>query len=214
MTGDLLKANILSSKLITDIEDIMIDEFQLPEGHVDIGVFTTDNEDIGYVAADEATKKAQVHVCYAKSTYGGLGCAYGGEMFGVISGPSISDVESGLRTISYFTQHHASLYSARDDDGVQFYAQVIAKIGTFLAEMCNLPVGTPVAYLVGPPLESMVGVDEALTAADVEVVKFWGPPTVSNRGGAIVTGTQAACKTACEAFAKAVIDCVEEPVDY
>lgn len=71
MTGDLLKAHVLSSKLMTDIEDIMIEEFGLPEGHIDIGLFTTDNEDIGYVAADEATKKANVRVCYAKSTYGG-----------------------------------------------------------------------------------------------------------------------------------------------
>ncbi len=54
MTGDLLKAHVLSSKLMTDIEDIMIEEFGLPEGHIDIGLFTTDNEDIGYVAADEA----------------------------------------------------------------------------------------------------------------------------------------------------------------
>ena len=214
MTGDLLKAHVLSSKLMTDIEDIMIEEFGLPEGHIDIGLFTTDNEDIGYVAADEATKKANVQVCYAKSTYGGLGCAYGGEMIGIISGPSISDVESGLRTITHFTEHNACLFSAREDDGVQFYAQVISKIGTYLAEVCDLPVGSSVAYLVGPPLESMMGVDEALTAADVEVVKFFGPPTVSNRGGAIVTGTQSACKTACMAFAKMVMDCVEEPVDY
>lgn len=46
MTGDLLKAHVLSSKLMTDIEDIMIEEFGLPEGHIDIGLFTTDNEDI------------------------------------------------------------------------------------------------------------------------------------------------------------------------
>ena len=214
MIGDLLKANVLSSKLMTDIEDIMIEEFNLPEGHIDIGLFTTDNEDIGYVAADEATKKANVHVCYTKSTYGGLGCAYGGEMIGIISGPTVSDVESGLKTISHFTSHNACLFSAREDDGVQFYAQVISKVGSFLAEMCHIPQGSSVAYLVGPPLESMMGVDEALTAADVEVVKFWGPPTVSNRGGAIVTGTQSACKTACAAFAKAILDCVEEPVDY
>lgn len=214
MTGDLVKAHVLSSKLMTDIEDIMIEEFGLPEGHIDIGLFTTDNEDIGYIAADEATKKANVHVCYAKSTYGGLGCAYGGEMIGIISGPSISDVESGLSTISYFTKNNANLYSACEDDSVQFYAQVISKIGTLLAEMCNIPAGSSVAYLVGPPLESMMGVDEALTAADVEVVKFWGPPTVSNRGGAIVTGTQSACKTACQAFAKAIMDSVNEPVDY
>ncbi|MEF9919191.1 MAG: ethanolamine utilization microcompartment protein EutL [Eubacterium sp.] len=214
MTGDLLKAHMLYSKLMTDIEDIMIEEFNLPEGHIDIGLFTTDNEDIGYIAADEATKKANVHVCYAKSTYGGLGCAYGGEMIGIISGPSISDVESGLSTITHFTENNANLFSAREDDGVQYYAQVISKIGSYLAEISGLPKGSSIAYLVAPPLESMMGVDEALTAADVEVVKFWGPPTVSNRGGAIVTGTQSACNTACQAFAKAVKDCVDEPVDY
>lgn len=214
MIGDKLPVKVLASKLVTDIEDIMIQEFSLPEGHVDIGIFTTDNEDIGYIAADEATKKADVQVCYLKSTYGGLGCAYGGETIGIISGPTVSDVESGLRTISYFAETQARLYSARDDDGVQFYAQDIPKIGSYFAQLTGLAPGSSIAYLIAPPLESMLGVDEALTTADVEVVKFFGPPTVSNRGGAIVTGTQAACKTACDAFAKAVIDCVSDPVDY
>jgi Ethanolamine utilization protein len=60
----------------------------------------------------------------------------------------------------------------------------------------------------------MVGIDEALTVADVEVVKFFSPPTNSNLSGAILTGTQSNCRTACEAFKNAIIGCVEDPVDY
>ena len=54
----------------------------------------------------------------------------------------------------------------------------------------------------------------ALTDAHVEVVKFWDAPRESNLIGAIVTGTQSQCKTACAAFERGVMEVVEEPNEY
>lgn len=214
MTGELAKTKVVSAKLLTAVEDIMIEKFELPENHIDIGIFTTDCDEAGYVAMDEATKKANVYGAYAESTYGGKGCANGGEFFGVISGPSIDDVESGLRYIVDFVNTKAGLYNANEDGSVTYFAQCISRIGSFFAETLDLPEGSSIAFVSAPPLEGMVGVDEALTTADVEVVEFWDPPTVSNRSGAILTGSQSACETACKAFATAVIGCVEDPLDF
>ena len=50
----------------------------------------------------------------------------------------------------------------------------------------------------------MYGVDAALKAADVRMCVLYAPPSETNFGGALLTGSQSACKSACEAFAAAV----------
>ena len=65
-----------------------------------------------------------------------------------------------------------------------------------------MPEGTAIAYLIAPPLEAMVGLDAALKAAAVELRLFYGPPTETNFAGGLLSGDQAACKAACEAFAQ------------
>ena len=50
----------------------------------------------------------------------------------------------------------------------------------------------------------MVGLDEAMKAADVELVTLFEPPSETNFGGGLLTGTQSACDAACAAFAEAV----------
>jgi len=70
------------------------------------------------------------------------------------------------------------------------------------------------AYLIAPPLEATVGLDAALKAADVEMKVYYGPPTETNFAGGLLTGEQAACRAACEAFAQAVCDVAGAPLDY
>lgn len=214
MTGDKIKCNIVYSKLLTDVEDIMLKEFELPEGCIDIGIFTTQYDGVGYCAADEATKDANVDVVYIKTLYGSGAGLNDGQVFGIITGPTVSDVESGLRYIHDFAENKASIYSVNEDDTNLIYAELVPKIGKYFSKTYGLPIGASLAFLFAPALEGIVGIDEALTVAAVEVVKFFGPPTNSNLSGVIVTGTLANCKTACEAFKKAIIDCVEDPVNY
>ena len=70
------------------------------------------------------------------------------------------------------------------------------------------------AYLIGPPLEAMVGLDAALKAAQVELKVFYGPPSETNFAGGLLTGEQAACKAACEAFAESVNNIADNPLIY
>jgi len=69
------------------------------------------------------------------------------------------------------------------------------------------------AYLIAPPLEAMFGMDAALKAASVKVSNFFAPPSETNYGGGYLTGTQAACKAACEAFEEAVLAVARNPID-
>ncbi|MGH7564432.1 MAG: BMC domain-containing protein, partial [Gemmatimonadota bacterium] len=69
-------------------------------------------------------------------------------------------------------------------------------------------------YLKATPLEATYALDQALKSADVEMVEWMGPPTPTNMAGALVTGTEADCRAACEAFEQAVLGVHRDPVRY
>jgi len=60
----------------------------------------------------------------------------------------------------------------------------------------------------------MVAIDSALKAADVKMSVFYGPPSETNFAGALLTGSQSACRSACESFAKAVEAVADNPTSY
>ena len=56
-----------------------------------LGIITTDSDDPTYIALDQATKDAQVSVCYGRSFYAGAGNAttpLAGEVIGILAGPT------------------------------------------------------------------------------------------------------------------------------
>jgi ethanolamine utilization protein EutL len=69
------------------------------------------------------------------------------------------------------------------------------------------------AYLIAPPLEAVTGLDAALKAADVTLNVFYGPPTETNFAGGLLTGDQAACQAACEAFSETVCQIADMPLE-
>ena len=138
--------------------------------------------------------------------------ALAGEFLGILCGPSPEEVKSGLNAAAAFIRAGASFVSARDDDAVVYYAHCISRTGSYLSGMNDLPEGAPLAYLIAPPLEAMVGVDAALKAANVTVAAFYGPPSNTNFGGALLTGSQSDCEAACQAFAAAVQDVANQPL--
>ena len=48
----------------------------------------------------------------------------------------------------------------------------------------------------------------------MELVAFYGPPSETNFGGGLLTGSQSACKAACDAFAEAVKAVAANPLGY
>lgn len=217
MRNDRLGANVLSVKMIANADEDLAKQFDLPKGMKSLGIITSDCDDVTYVALDEATKAAEVEVVYAKSMYGGAGNAstkLAGEVIGILAGPSPAEVSSGLAIAIQVIENEASFISANDDDSIPYFAHVISRSGRFLSKEANITEGEAIAYLIAPPLEAMLGLDAALKAADVKMGIFYGPPSETNFGGALLSGTQSACKAACNAFAQTVQNVATDPKDY
>jgi len=217
MINSPLKSKVLSMKIIPNVNADLIKELNLQAGHRSIGLFTTDCDDVAYTALDEATKKADVKVVYGKSFYGGAANAntkLAGEVIGIISGPNPAEIRSGLDAICDVIDNEAYFISANDDDTVVYYAHCISRTGSYLSSVAGVKEGDSIAYLIAPPEEAIYGLDAALKAADVRLAAFYGPPSETNFGGGLLTGSQSACKAACDAFAEAVKYVAANPTEY
>jgi ethanolamine utilization protein EutL len=185
-----------------------------PARHTSLGLVTCDQDDAMYVALDEATKHAPVDVMFAKSFYAGAAHASGrlsGEILGVIGAAEPEAIEHGLAAILRTLAHDACFYDADGKRTVTVFPHVIASLGEYLAREAGLAPGTPMAYLVAPPLEATIGLDAALKAADVTAVRVTPPPTETNFACAWLTGSLDACEAAAVAYAAAVVDVAAAP---
>ena len=217
MAGKQLNTKILAVRIIPNADPMLLKNLDVRPGDKSLGIFTTDCDDVSYTAVDEATKKADVHVAYAKSMYAGSGnasTALAGEFIGILSGPDPEEVRSGLQAAFSLIENDAHFYEANETGTVVYFAHCISRTGSYLSSQAGVPEGTPMAYLTAPPLEASVGLDAALKAADVELSLYYGPPTETNFAGGLLTGTQASCQAACDAFADAVCRIAEDPLAY
>lgn len=217
MIGEKLSTTILSVKLIPNVSPDLAKSLELKDGHRSLGIVTTDCDDVSYTALDEATKKADVEVAYASSFYGGAANAntqLAGEFIGILSGPNPAEVKSGIDAAIDFMENDAHFENANEEGTIVYFAHCISRTGSYLSKMGGIEEGRAMAYLIAPPLESMYALDAALKAADVELVTFYGPPTETNFGGGLLTGSQSACVAACNAFADAVKFVASNPTNY
>ena len=217
MAGKQLNTKILAVRIIPNADPMLLKNLDVRPGDKSLGIFTTDCDDVSYTAVDEATKKADVHVAYAKSMYAGSGnasTALAGEFIGILSGPDPEEVRSGLQAAFSLIENDAHFYEANETGTVVYFAHCISRTGSYLSSQAGVPEGTPMAYLIAPPLEASVGLDAALKAADVELSLYYGPPTETNFAGGLLTGTQSSCQAACDAFADAVCRIAEDPLAY
>ena len=207
MTGDLIPAHILATRTIANVSETLARQLGLPDQYRSIGLITADSDDVTYCALDEATKAAAVEVVYGRSLYAGAAnasTALAGEVIGILAGPNPAEVESGLRACADFMAGGAGFRSANEDDSVVYFAHSVSRTGSYLSKTAGVREGAALAYLIAPPLEAVAGLDEAMKAADVELVQLFAPPSETNFGGGLLTGTQSACDAACAAFVEAV----------
>ncbi len=218
MKRDPLKASVLAAKIIPNASPEMLKDLDnIPENFKSLALITSDCDDVTYTALDEATKKADVVVAYAKSFYGGAANAntkLAGEIIGILAGPNPAEVKSGLDAAIDMIENGAYFVSANEDDSICYYAHCISRTGSYLSEGAGIAEGEALAYLIAPPLEAMYAVDAAIKAADVELCVLYAPPSETNFGGALLTGSQSACKSACDAFAAAVEFVAENPTAF
>lgn len=217
MKHDRIYAEVLGVKLISNVSPDLAKEFKLDSSQRSLGIITGDIDDVVYAGLDEATKKADVEVVYAESMYAGADNAatkLTGEVIGVLAGDNPEEVRSGLDAAISYIENDAFFVSANEDDSINYFAHLISRTGTFLSKEANIREGEALAYLIAPPIEAVYALDAALKAADVKLVTFYGPPSETNYGGALLTGSQSAAKAACDAFAAAVNHVADNPKGY
>ena len=175
-----------------------------------LGMLTTDSDDATYIALDAATKAADVQVCYGRSFYAGAANAStpnAGEVIGILAGATPGAVKSGMEAAVAALQR----VGFEEVSGVPYLAHTVSSVGSYLAKEAGVRQGSAIAYLIAPPLESMYAMDAALKAADVKLCKLYSPPSETNFGGGLLSGTQSACDAACAAFAAAVEEVARMP---
>ena len=207
----MIPVKILAVRYLANASPGLARSLGAPEGYPALGLITTDCDDATYIALDEATKAADVQVCYARSFYAGASNAStpnAGEVIGILAGPTPGAVRSGMEAaISALAR-----IGFEEIQGVPYLAHTVASVGSFLAREAGVRQGSALAYLIAPPLEGMYGLDFAMKAADVKLCKLYGPPSETNFGGGLLSGTQSACDAARAAFGEAVAEVARRPM--
>lgn len=212
---DRIKPNVTSVRLIASIAPDFKKHLNLPAHVSSIGIVTADSDDVAYIAADEATKQAAVDVYMGKSLYAGAAHSSSptaGEVIIILGGNSPAEVRSGVDAMIATIEDGPAFYWADDHEGTAFLAHLVSSTGTYLSAQAGIKKGESLAYLIAPPLEATLGLDAALKAAAVDMAVYIPPPSETNYSGGYLTGTQAACKAACNAFQDACLDVGRMPI--
>lgn len=205
----MIPVKVLAVQYLPNAAPALLDGLGISRNTPSLAFLTTDCDDATYIALDEGTKAADAVVGYARSFYAGAPNAttpYAGEVLGILAATTPGAVKSAMEAALGALQRVGF-----QDVGVPCLAHTVSSCGQFLAMEAGVPLGAALAYLIAPPLESMYALDASLKAADVRLCKLYTPPTQTNFGGALLTGTQSACDAACNAFREAVAEVATRP---
>ena len=206
----MIPVKVLAVRYLANATPALSKALGAPQGYPSLAMLTTDSDDATYIALDEATKASDVKVCYARSFYAGTANAStpnAGEVIGILAAPTPGAARSGMEAALSALQHIG--FEAAND--VPYLAYTVSRTGSYLAKEAGVEEGTPLAYLIAPPLEAMYALDAALKAADVKLCKLYAPPSETNFGGGLLSGTRSACEAAASAFAAAVAEVAANP---
>ena len=206
----MIPVNVLAVRYLASATPNLCKALGTSENTPCLGLITTDCDDATYIALDEATKAAEVQVCFGSSFYAGAANAStpnAGEVLGVLCAATPGAVRSGMEAALGALER----IGFEQVGEVPYLAHTVSSCGSFLAKEAGVEEGSALAYLIAPPLESMYAMDAALKAADVKLCKLYEPPSPTNFGGGLLTGTRSACAAACDAFAEAVAEVAQNP---
>ena len=208
----MIPVKVLAVRYLANADPALCRGLGAPRGYSSLALLTTDSDYATYIALDQATKAADVKVCFAHSFYAGAANAstpHAGEVIGILAGATPGAVRSGMEAALAALER----VGFEEVEGVPFLAYTVSSTGSYLSAEAGIREGDAIAYLIAPPLEAMYALDAALKASDVRLAKLYPPPSETNFGGALLTGTRSACAAACTAFAEAVQNVAQRPVE-
>ena len=208
----MIPVKVLAVRYLANASPALCQSLGAAKGYPSLAMLTTDCDDATYIALDEATKAAEVEVAYGRSLYAGAANAStpnAGEVIGILAGRTPGAVRSGMEAALAVLEN----LGFEQMNNVPYLAHTVASAGSFLSREAGVRQGTALAYLIAPPLEAMYAMDAALKAANVKLCKLYAPPSETNFGGGLLSGTQSACQAVCAAFAEAVKEVAVRPVE-
>ena len=206
----MIPVKVLAVRYLANAAPQLCEGLGIPRDTPSLAMLTTDCDDATYIALDAATKAAEVEVAYGRSFYAGAANASTpntGEVIGILAGATPGAVRSGMEAALSAMER----IGFEDIGGVPCLAWTVSSVGSFLSSEAGVAPGTALAYLIAPPLEGMYAMDAALKSADVTLCKLYAPPTETNFGGGLLSGTRSACEAACSAFREAVREVALSP---
>ena len=135
-------------RILPNADPALLGQLTLRDGDRSLGLLTADCDDVAYAALDEATKKADVQVAYARSMYAGASNAstrLAGEFLGILSGPDPEQVRSGLQAAAHYIREEAHFCTACEDGSVVYFAHCISRTGSYLSRQAGVPEGPAMA---------------------------------------------------------------------
>ena len=208
----MIPVGIKAVQYIPNASAALLADLGIPCRCPSLALLTTDSDDATYIALDEATKAAQVEVGYGQSFYAGAANAStpnAGEVIGILAASTPGAVRSGMEAALAALER----IGFEEVCGVPYLAHTVSSCGSFLAREAGVAIGEALAYLIAPPMESMVALDAALKASDVQLRKLYPPPSQTNFGGGLLTGSRSACQAACDAFRRKVEEVARRPIE-
>lgn len=217
MPLDVVQPKVLSAKLIpAPHEELRRSYGALRDDQSSFGLITCNLDHALFVALDEATKASPVSVLFARSLYAGNASSPGplsGEAIAILTGQDDDIVREGLKAALLMLESRVSYHQTQTVASVTFFSHVISSLGHYLSSESGLAPGDSMAYVMAPPIESVVALDAALKNANVQLVKGFAPPTVTNYGGGYLAGELHECEAASRAFSETIKRTAEVPVD-
>ncbi|MBM4395758.1 MAG: ethanolamine utilization microcompartment protein EutL [Deltaproteobacteria bacterium] len=210
-----IKPEVLAVRMIPNVDPQLAARLSLdPVRHRSLGMITCSSDDALYAALDEGTKAADADVVYAKSFYAGSAHASGpfsGEIIGMFAGPDEETVSSAVQATLRYLEAKAWFFAADDAGRLAFFPHVLPSLGRYLSRQAGVEPGTPMAYLIAPPIEATLGLDAALKAARVELKVHYPPPSETNFSGGLLVGDLPEVEAAARAFQATVLDLAARP---
>ena len=140
----MIPVNILAVRYLASATPALAAALGAPSGYPCLAMLTTDCDDATYIALDEATKAADIKVCYGKSFYAGSANAstpHAGEVIGILAGATPGIVRSGMEAALGCLQR----VGFEEAGQVPYLAHTVSSCGSYLAELADVPMGSPVA---------------------------------------------------------------------
>ena len=85
----MIPVKVLAVRYLANADPALCRGLGAPRGYSSLALLTTDSDDATYIALDQATKAADVKVCFAHSFYAGAANAstpHAGEVIGILAG--------------------------------------------------------------------------------------------------------------------------------